>query len=74
MSQLAQAALGNTGRENVMVTNNFITGTIQFGDVSYNINDFLKDLQTSVVNMALSIKDIKERLTKLENRVKVDSA
>jgi predicted RNase H-like nuclease (RuvC/YqgF family) len=56
------------------VTNNFITGVIQVGDEKYNVEEFLKDLKTSVVEMANAIKEVKERLTQLENRAKVDGA
>lgn len=66
-----------TGRhENIYnVTNNhFLMGTIKIGDTSYNIEDFLKDIKISVVDMSLSIKEIKERLTALEGRFKVDWA
>ena len=67
-----------TGRhENIYhVTNNnqFLLGTIQIGETSYNIEDFLKDIKISVVDMSLQIKEIKERLTALEGKFKIDQA
>lgn len=67
-----------TGRHdhilNVTNNNTFLSGTIQIGETQYNIEDFLKDIKISVVDMSTQIKEIKDRLSALENRFKVDQA
>jgi len=41
---------------------------------SYNLEDFLRDIKIAIVDMTQGLKEVRDRLSTLENRVKVDNA
>lgn len=42
--------------------------------VEYNLEDFLRDIKIAIVDMSGGLKEVKERLTALEGRIKIDTA
>ncbi len=73
-SQDGNASTGVITLNNISMTGILGLGGQVVGSEYYGFDDFLKDIKTAIVDMAGGIKEIKERLSHLETRFKIDNA
>ena len=59
--------------KNINLTNILGLGGQPVGTESYSFDDFLRDIRTAIIDLSSGLKDVKERLSALENRVKIDN-